>query len=494
MTESTLSRIVRRGRRVDGTRTWWVLGGALLSGLGAYGFQVVGAHGLGEEDFAPISVLWTLQYLSLSVPLIAIETYLTRSFSARDLLTARAHQRVMASWIVVIASVTAVITYAWRDQLVDGHGELAAVAGLIVLAYGLVVLARGEAAGREVFRSYAIITGAESMLRLAVAAPVALLVSTTRALAWTLPIGPALAGGWWYLTRPPRSVLASGGAGSVLPADSPTQFLASTVVANGAAQVLLAGGPLVLAALGAPARDVSIFFVTITAARIPIVLAYGGLLSRVLPPLLRVTRRGNVRRLRQIVLVVSGSTGLIALVAAGVASLLGAALVARFFGASFRPPDGLAVAAAAGVVLASGAMLIGQVIIAQAGETRLMLPWLTALGAAAAVVAGMGGDPTRRLAVGLVVGECCALLALALTACVWRPRRDGRPPPAPPSPVKTVRGVPPNERGDGSVAPDTTRRDGTYARRGRLHTARRPLSSAVRGLLSAGRHGPPAPR
>jgi hypothetical protein len=418
---SVLSRVVRRGRE-SGRDTWSVIAGALVAGLGAYGFQVVGAQGLGEERFAPISVLWTLQYLSLAVPLIAVETYLTRSFSGRDIATARWHQRVMGSWILAIALLIAALVYVWRDQLVAGHGDLAVVAGLIVVAYGVVVLARGEAAGHEQFRPYAIITGAESVLRLAIAVPVALLVSTTRALAWILPIGPALAGGWWYVTRASRGlstpILPAGE--TTTPPDSPTRFLASTVIANGAAQLLLAGGPLVLAALQAPPRDVSVFFVTITAARIPIVLAYGGLLSRVLPPLLRVTRRGDVRRVRELVIGVAAATGAVASVAAGVAWLLGPALVARFFGEAFRPPGTLTVAAAAAVVIASGAMLIGQAIIAQAGETGLVLPWLAGLGAATAVVAGMAGDPTQRLAIGLVVGECCALLALTLTACLWR--------------------------------------------------------------------------
>lgn len=432
MSGSVLSRVVRRGR-ASGPDTWWVLAGALLAGLGAYGFQVVGALGLGDTAFAPISVLWTLQYLSLSVPLVAIEAYLTRSFSGGDIATARNDQRVMGTWIVAIASTVAALTFVWRDQLVAGHGDLAAVAGLVVLAYGVVVLARGEAAGREAFRPYATITGAESVLRLVIAAPVALLVSTTRALAWTLPIGPALAGGWWYATRRSRSLRERTvpDSGTASDASSPTRFLASTVVANGAAQLLLAGGPLVLAGLEAPPRDVSVFFVTITAARIPIVLAYGGLLSRVLPPLLRVTRRGDVGRVRELVLIAAGSTGVVAAAAAGLGVLFGPTLVARFFGEAFRPPAGLTVAAAAAVVLASGAMLIGQVIIAQSGEERLILPWLTALGAAAVVIAGLGGDPVRRLAVGLVVGECCALLLLAGRACSWIPPADRRAPERP---------------------------------------------------------------
>jgi hypothetical protein len=110
-------------------------------------------------------------------------------------------------------------------------------------------------------------------------------------------------------------------------------------------------------------------------------------------------------------------------------------LVSRFFGEAFRPPAGLTVAAAAAVILASGAMLIGQVIIAQSGEKRLILPWLTALGAAAAVIAVVGGDPVRRLAVGLVVGECWALIALAGTACLWRPSVDHRAPAVDDSPL-----------------------------------------------------------
>ena len=55
-----------------------VLVGSGLSGLGAYGFQVLGTQALGAEGYAPVGVLWTLQFLLFSVVLYPVETWVTR--------------------------------------------------------------------------------------------------------------------------------------------------------------------------------------------------------------------------------------------------------------------------------------------------------------------------------------------------------------------------------------------------------------------------------
>src|SRR5690606_29991495 len=68
--------VAGRGLQVGGTS--WMVVGSLIAGVGAYAFQVVTARGLGEVGYAPISVLWTIQYLLLAVVLYSMESYVTR--------------------------------------------------------------------------------------------------------------------------------------------------------------------------------------------------------------------------------------------------------------------------------------------------------------------------------------------------------------------------------------------------------------------------------
>src|SRR4029450_939696 len=71
-----------------------------------------------------------------------------------------------------------------------------------------------------------------------------------------------------------------------------------TTSANAAAQLLLAGGPLLLAFLHASPTAISIFFVTVTAARLPIVFVFGGILSRLLGTFVRLGDTDHGRSLR----------------------------------------------------------------------------------------------------------------------------------------------------------------------------------------------------
>jgi O-antigen/teichoic acid export membrane protein len=414
--------ITRHVRTAD---TSWVVAGSLVGGLGAYLFQVVGTRGLGEAAFAPIGVLWTIQYLVLSIPMLSLEAWVTRE-------TGLGHQvgrglRVAVLAMLSLAAVVATLGVVFADALFSGLTDLGLIAGLLVLAFGGFVIARGHYAGSERFRAYGIATGGESVLRLLLLVGVLALVGTARSVAWVLPAGPAVATAWWLLGRSRRRGRA--------PADRPGHtvseevltspearsggFLAATTVANAAAQVLLAGGPLFLVALGAGAAEVSIFFVTITAARTPLVFAIGGVLSRLLPPLTRVVRRGDAHALRRLGTLTVAATLVGALVAAGAAAVVGPEVVALFFGQGFRPERYFVTATAAAAVLATGNLALNQVLIALQAERHLPIPWISGLATAVALATFLAGSATNRVITGLLTGEVVALLGLTATV-LWR--------------------------------------------------------------------------
>lgn len=406
--------------------TQWLLVGSLVGGIAAYLFQVVGARALGEEAYAPIGTLWTIQYLCWSVFLYAVETYVNR-----EAVLGRLDQRMGArailrtgGWIVGVAGALTATTWALRDTLFYGVDELPLVAGLIVMSFGAFAVVRGRFAGAGRFRDYGLVTASESVIRLMLAVLVALVAATTQALAWTMPVGALAAAGWWLVARrgptePPDERVEQD--------ESPRsgRFIGLTTATNAAVQVLLAGAPLAVVALGAGPAEVSIVFVTMTAARVPVVLALGGLLSRMLPTFVRVLdQRGDAAGVR-----IAGGIGMATLVLGAIGALagglVGSPLIALFFGGGFAPPWWFAAATGGGVVLGTGGMLLNQLVIARGLEHRLPAPWYAGLAAAALAVWVAGGTPIARVAAGFIIGEAVALAALVVTARL--PRAVGSP-------------------------------------------------------------------
>ena len=393
--------------------TSWVVLGAGAAGIATYLFQIVGTRALGTQAYAPISVLWTIQYLVFAIGMVAVEAYVTRAVTLHPDTLAR-DERTVAAWLSVAAALVGVVTFLLRHDLFNGLGELALIAGLIVASFGSYAVVRGRLAGAERFRTYGLVTFGEAAIRVVLALGVVALAASTRSLAWVLPAGPILIALWWW------SVGRRGGleptAGSSEQIGTTSGFLAATSSANAVAQLLLAGGPLVLLPLGAGPVEVSVFFVTITAARTPVSLALGGILGRILPPLTRMAKAGDVAGLRRIVLAVAAATLGGAAAGAGAAAVVGAQLVALFFGEEFRPDRLFVVLAGAGVLLATGGLLLNQILVAAHGERRMPPPWFAALLTAAVVIAVAGGTPTQRVAAGFAAGELVAVVALTVVA------------------------------------------------------------------------------
>jgi O-antigen/teichoic acid export membrane protein len=402
--------------------THWLLVGALLGGAGAYLFQLVGTRVLGEEAYAPIGSLWTIQYLVWSTLLFAVETYVTREVVLGRIgptFPRPAAMRTIA-WIGGFAAVLTVGAWLVHDRLFYGLGDLALVAGLTVLSFGAFAVVRGRLAGAGRFKAYGLVSASESLIRLALAVGVVVVGATTRGFAWVLPIGAAAAACWWFVLGRRRSTPHVEPRPAVEPPRT-GRFLMLNTTANGAAQLLLAGGVLAMTALSAPAADLSVFFVTITAARVPVVLALGGVLSRLLPAFRRALDDRGEHALPGLAARLAVGATLVAAIGTATGAAVGGPLIGALFGAGFAPPWWLAAAAAGGVLLATGGLLLNQLLVAGGLEQRLPLPWFAGLTAAAVVVVLVRGSPTVRVTAGFLVGEVVALVSLIVAS--RRPRR-----------------------------------------------------------------------
>ncbi len=412
---------VFQGLRTGGT--YWMLVGALVAAVGAYLFQLITTRSLGEVGYAPIGTLWTIQYLTVSIFLYSVETYVTRGSLRAESGAGSGTVSLVRIWTSIAAVAIAVIAFTWwfRDQLFLGQGDLAAVAGCIVVAFGAFMIVRGRLAGSGRFKAYGLVTASESMCRFVLALGGAAVGAGTRLFAWVMPFGALAAASWWPMLKRRRS--EPGQTSTWGNVGGTARFLALTTSANAGAQLLLAGGPLVLAFLHASPADVSVFFVTVTAARLPIVFVFGGILSRLLGTFVRLADSDQGRSLRHAAARIAAGTGAAALLGGAVASVVGAPVVGLLFGPGFRPPWWVAAGATTGVLLATGSLVLNQVLVATGSEARLPVVWAIALFGAALTVALTGRSPLARVVAGFIIGEVIALIGLAIATLSATPSR-----------------------------------------------------------------------
>lgn len=427
MSESSVEHAVPSGRSWSGHRsslrtslhlggTHWMLLGSLLAAGGAYVFQMLGARALGSRDYAPLGVLWTTQYLMLAILLYSIEAWAIRTMTLERGGTNALRSSLPRLLVAMtgVAATLSVVFWVGRSELLGGDGWLALVLLLNTTAYVAFVIVRAVLAARERFKSYGIVTALESVVRVVAVVPVIAMGLGARAVAFVMPVGAAAAAAYWLVARRTRKAPTPVPQASVAD-ERPIQFLLATAPANAASQMLLAGGPLVLALLGDAPEATSIFFVAVTVARIPLVVAQGGLLSRMLPSFARMAAAGDRKSLTRFAVMTATGAVVAAAAAAAVWAVLGPPVLATLYGADFRPGSALAAGSIAGVVLCSGSLIINQLLVACRKERVLVAPWLGGLVAAVAIIVLLPTGIEGRVLGGFVIGQAVALAALAVT-------------------------------------------------------------------------------
>jgi O-antigen/teichoic acid export membrane protein len=394
--------------RRDGTS--YVVGGALLAALAAYVFQLVGGRALGTDEFAPITVLWTLQFLVFTIVLLPIEQLTVRRLGIDPAHPLRHDLPLIGSVVGVTAVLVTVVMYVAQDQQLGGESVHAFQAGLMVVGYGVFAFGRGRLGGKRQFRQYGLATAGESMLRLAIAIAVLAIAASAVGLGWSMVAAP-----WIILLFRP---FAEGGEPrESVDAPSAGGFLAAFILGNAASHTILAAGPLVVAGLGGSAEAVSVFFVTLILVRAPLTLSYG-LLSRLLQPMARLVAEGRAAVL---------ASWAKRIVAVGVVMLIPAYIVGRvvvppvvelLFGADFRPSSQLGGLITAGVTAAIASLVTSQTLIARGQTSRLAVAWIVGLAAAALAIAVGSSEPDIRVGIAFLVGQVVALIGVGVIAAV----------------------------------------------------------------------------
>jgi O-antigen/teichoic acid export membrane protein len=391
-----------RGLRAPGTTT--MVAGGLAGAILAYVFQAVGTRALGDVGFAPIAAIWTAFFIVASILLVPLEQYVTRETS---------RGRAMADDLRVLLWVGALgviggggyVALTLDSDIFDGNPVYIAVMALLVVGYTVLFTAKGVLAGNRRFAEVGWILTLEGIFRLVAGLAILAVVVEPSAFSWAMVVAPtsALLLRFWRHDSVKSDVTPVGAR----------RFLGAYIGGSSASQLLLAGAPLGVAALGGSAALFSVIFVTFTLYRAPLTLIYS-LQSRILPYLVAMGETGNHRGLRRIAVRVLMAGGALTLLGAAVGWLIGPDVVGLMFGDEFRPAASVAMLAAGGVMAASTAQIGGQVLVARARTGALASAWAVGLLVALVVMVAAAGSPDVRVATGFAVGELVALVSVGL--------------------------------------------------------------------------------
>jgi O-antigen/teichoic acid export membrane protein len=396
-----------RPTRANGTVV--IVGGTVVGAFGAYGFQLVGGRVLGAVEFAPLTVLWTLQVLILMIALLPVEQLIIRRLELTGGRTAGLGDAAFPLLGVLAASTAGVTGLAWllRDRLLDSDPAYVAAAGLLVVGYAVFAVGRGYLAGRHRYSAYGLATAGEALLRLALAG-IALLTGASGLLfAWAMVAAPFV-----ILLLRPFSAPHAGARECTEDLGGVGAFLGPLVFANALSQAVIGSAPLVAGVLGATPAVVSVVFFTFTLFRGPLWILQSAL-ARILPPLTALAARGDHTALRAWATRLA-TGGVAAAVVAGAGGLwLGPAVVGLMFGLQFAPPPALAALVAAGTVLAAAVLCSTQIMVALGQTTQVAVAWMVAAAVTVAVTLLTSRDPSVQVGNGFVAGEFTALLLMA---------------------------------------------------------------------------------
>jgi O-antigen/teichoic acid export membrane protein len=128
-------------------------------------------------------------------------------------------------------------------------------------------------------------------------------------------------------------------------------------------------------------------------------------------------------------LAMSTAAGALATAAAGyvVGYLIGPQAVELLLGAEFRPEAPLAALAACGVVLATFALLVQQMLVAMRATGLLAAAWLVGLAAAAITIAAASGSASMQVGWAFLIGEATAFALLVAATLASNSRSASGP-------------------------------------------------------------------
>jgi O-antigen/teichoic acid export membrane protein len=405
--------------RAAGSGAWLLSAAMVGTGVLTYAFHVLAARSLGPHAYGQIAVLWAAVFLGAVVLFRPLEQTTSRAIADR-LTRGEEVGSVVRSVALLAAAVLAVvgigIAVGWAaltDRLFLGDGLMTAMLVAGIAAYGVAYLVRGLLGGSRWFAGYSLALGGDSLVRLAVAAPLVVLASQTVAAIAVVAAGlggaivPLLVG------RARLAPIFHGRAGSRFHAGAAVAFAAPAGVIAASDQLLVNGGPL-LVMLGGASRASStagVVFAATMLVRGP-VYVFQGVAAALLPNLTHLQADDDVRPFRRAVL----QTAAFLLVAGGLivafATLVGPQAMRILYGSGFDAGRAQLGFLGAGVGCYLAASTFSQALLALDCGRRAALAWTTAAVVFVGVYASLPGAQLTRIALAFFAAALVDLVLL----------------------------------------------------------------------------------
>ncbi len=413
-----------RGRRhpnaplITGSGAASIAIASAVAAVSGYGVLVLVAHRLTPADNADFLVYWSLLFALIGV-LGGLQQEATRAVATAEMQpasTVRAHHdsRVLPWSLAVAVALTLVVLATsgwWRPSVLAGDSGSAAVlvlcAGGVVYSGHLTIV--GTMSGRRQWSAASVLIGGESLLRFVLVGAVVL----GRGNLGRLEVAATASTVLWLAVAlvSPTLRSAMGARAGAPPARLVSRSLQAMLAALGSA-ALVVGFPTLLRLSSTPAEwtTAAPLVLAISLTRAPLLIplnAFQGVaIGYFLDP-----RRGRSAAMARVV------TGIAAVgvVGAGLATLVGPAIMAAFFGPAYRMSGWMLGALTLSAVALAILTMTGAGVLALAQHRAYAAGWLAAMVVSLALVFAplpLEGRAILSLALGPTVGIAVHVLAL----------------------------------------------------------------------------------
>ena len=385
--------------------------GSIVSGLLAYVVFALVTHGLGAHAAAPVAVLWTHWALAGAAFTFPVQHWITRSLAAGHEADVRRSARRVTLVVLACAVVLGLLAWLAREPLF--HRDDAAfpvMIGLVTVGSAVIGAVRGGLGGRERFGAVAVSLVAENGLRCLLVA-VLLLGGVTDPVAYGLCLvaGSLVAVAW------PSALRFSKDTAGGSKASPPLVFLSGAATSQLLGQVVLTGGPVLLALLGGSPAEVTSMFAALALFRAPYMVALGAV-PQVTVRVARDEGHGAMPLPGGPAVLVGALVALVGLAAAG-GAWLGPAVLRLVFGETVDVTHTTAALVAAGCAVAVVNLVLTVVALGRDRPVAAARAWLVSVAAGGVAVAVLGATgAVDRTTLGFLAAELVALAGLALVA------------------------------------------------------------------------------
>ncbi len=428
-------RLIEAARKLPVPEGTYAVGlGLLISGITAYGFQILAFKGLTKSEYAALNGLWILVFVVAPGFFLPLEQEVGRAVADRrgreigggPVVRKAAFAGTVLAGSLMVVSIIGFLVFGFTDRLFHGQDVLLVCFVIALGTYAVQHITRGTLSGNGRFGPYGMILGAEGVFRIL---PVIVLYAAgVDDLLWyglALAVPPLLAA--LVSIRGEHGLLAPGpdAEWSELSTNLTLLFLGS--LAAQALSYAAALGVLVLAQ-GKIERDAAAdFIVGFFIARIPILL-FQAIQAALLPKLAALSGAGKHddfrSGLKKLVLIVVGVGVLGVIAGATIGPTVGEILFGDKFNLGSRDLTLLFLGSAAFIF----ALTLAQALIALLGHGRALIAWTVGLVICVGVMA-LGSSATvddlfLRAELGYLAG-CATAAAMMLVFLVLQLRRQG---------------------------------------------------------------------